>query len=197
MQQKAFFDGAVTKATTEGFDATFTISSSSVDRDGDRILPTALKSAAEAKSKLIALWQHKSDQPIGAWHNLRMVGNKLVADLRIAGSNLGLMIKALLADDVPLAASIGFMGGGSINEKGGIDWDDIELLECSVVSVPANADAQRREAALAVCKSFGLDPSLVIEQPEGPERSDRVSAAIERANRARAKANLMKRQSCH
>lgn len=130
----------------------FVLSTTGLDRDNDRIELDALKNAIKGKPKLLALWQHKTDQPIGFWDNLRIDGQKLLGDLKLAGTNLGLMVKELLDFGTPLGASVGFMGKGVFDEERmGINWEEIELLETSVVSCPANPEAMQ------IAKNFGYD----------------------------------------
>jgi HK97 family phage prohead protease len=200
LQKKTFAVG-LQKASSEGYDASFVMSSTGLDRDGDRISKAALE--AQVGKRPIALWQHRTDQVLGTWENVRLLGNKLVGDLKIAGTNLGMMVKALLADNVPLSASIGFMGTGDYDEeRRGINWKEIELLECSVVSVPANADAQRRELAARIAKSFDIDPSVVVDEfEEEPSSKIRKSsdanrtaeAVLANAKRQLAQTNLYMR----
>ena len=139
----------IKKSAIEGYDASFVMSASSPDRVNDTISPAAYKSVAG--SKLIALWQHKQDSPIGFWENLRQEGDRLVGDLKVANTNLGKMIKQLIDDGVPLGASIGFTGEGKRNEKGGVHFTALNLLECSIVSIPAHP------SAMQIAKSFGME----------------------------------------
>jgi HK97 family phage prohead protease len=179
---------ALEKSADTDFDARFVMSSTSLDRDQDTIDKAAL--AANAGKRLIALYAHKHDQPIGFWENVRMVGEKLVGDLKIASTNLGLMLKQLLAEDVPLAASIGFVGSATFNKEGGLHYKSIDIMECSLVAVPANPDAQR------IAKSFGVDLKSFEEQPCSPASglSSAAIAAISKARRAQATANLTVRK---
>lgn len=183
MHRKEF--NLVDKATPESPDAvgSWVISSTNYDRVNDRITAKAL--ASQVGKDLICLWQHSADQPIGKWTNLRMKGDKLIADLILAKTNLGMMIRELLAISTPLGASVGFRGKGEANTKGGIDFKEISLLETSVVSVPCNPDA------MAIAKNFGM--ASVIEDHPKPAHSGsnlqteaikRAKAAILAANRA-------------
>ena len=175
LQEKA----AATSADSVG---SWVISSDDYDRVNDRITTPALKSLVG--QDVICLWQHNPDQPIGVWKNLRMMGNKLAADLTLAETNLGKMIKELLSVGTPLAASVGFKGLGKKNEKNGIDFSQISLLETSIVSIPANA------AAMRIAKNFGItlqssegDPDLVASDRNPETVVDRAKAAILSANR--------------
>lgn len=140
----------IQKSDTEEFDAKFVMSAASPDRLKDTIDPAAYIPATKLKS-LIALWQHDSDKPIGFWKNLEIKGDKLVGHIKFASTNLAQMVKTLISDSVPLAASIGFRGKGEPNKVGGIHFKEMELLECSIVSVPAHPRAQQ------IAKSFGVD----------------------------------------
>lgn len=178
----------IEKADDSEFDARFIMSASSPDRVNDTIEPDAYKGAAR-KSKLIALWQHKADQPIGFWSNLKAEGDRLVGHLKISSTNLGEMIKQLIADGVPLGASIGFRGTGEPNKKGGIHFKTIELMECSVVSIPAHP------RAMQIAKSFDMQEFVEDRQSvpdeekpaSGPELTaeivGRAKAAILAANK--------------
>ena len=183
----------IEKSADPAFDARFVMSAATPDRMGDTIAPAAYKSAAANISKLIALWQHNADQPVGYWSNLKSVGDKLVGDLKLASTNLATMIKQLIADGVPLSASIGFRGEADIrrNDKGdaiGLHFKSIELLETSIVSVPAHP------RAVQIAKSFGLE-AVISPEPQAPavsgvkspEAIKRAKAAILAANRARRK----------
>jgi HK97 family phage prohead protease len=175
----------ITKAP--GSAGTFVLSSTALDRDQDTITIDALRSAAAKAGNLLCLWQHDRHQPIGYWEKLRVEGTKLLGDLRLASTNLGQMVTSLLTDDVPLASSIGFMGSGRPNDFGGITYNAIELLECSVVSVPANPQAVR------IAKNFGLDLSSMA-MPNGAVSCPAASQeAIHAAKRAVARTNLFLR----
>lgn len=161
----------VEKSADPAFDARFVMSAATPDRVGDTIAPDAYKKAAETHNKLIALWQHDADRPIGYWSNLKAQGDKLVGDLKLSATNLGLMIKQLLADGVPLAASIGFRGEADVRRdaKGnpiGLHFKTLDLLETSVVSVPAHPRAQQ------IAKSFGIEL-----KPENADPSSAGSSA--------------------
>ncbi|MET0462382.1 MAG: HK97 family phage prohead protease, partial [Chitinophagaceae bacterium] len=178
-----------------GNSGTFVLTSPTPDRDQDTITENAIKNAVKKLKRLMCLWQHKQDQPIGSWENLRMDGKRLLGDLKLASTNLGLMVRQLLEEDVPLAASIGFMGKGGWNDIGGIDFEEIELLECSVVSVPSNRDAVR------IAKSFGVDVAplggtgIILGPGIVSEPSAASIEAIRNAKRAIARVNLSRIRS--
>lgn len=166
MQHKSL-DVTIEKAKTPDYDARFVMSAASPDRVKDTIDPEAYKHALG--KKLIALWQHDRDQPFGFWHNLRIEAGKLIGDLKASSTNLGQMIKQLIADDVPLGASIGFRGRGEPNKIGGIHFTEMEILECSVVSVPAHP------RAVQLAKQFNV--TLTSKEDGGASAVSGVSVA--------------------
>lgn len=156
------------------------ISSPNYDRVNDRITLPALKS--QIGKDVLCLWQHSPDQPVGRWANLRMKGDKLVADLILAKTNLGMMIRELLAVQTPLGASIGFRGKAKENEKGGLDFSEISLLETSIVSVPCNAEA------VQIAKNFGL-ASVIEAPPDAAQSGITQNETVTRAKQAILLAN--------
>ena len=142
----------ITKSATDEYDARFVMSAATPDRVQDTIAPKAYE--ANVGKKIISLWQHDPDRPVGYWENVKMVGDKLVGDLKLSSTNLGLMIKQLIADDVPLGASIGFRGAGTQNKNGGVHFTKVDIFETSVVSIPAHP------RAMQIAKSFGMEEFL-------------------------------------
>lgn len=158
---KKSLDVEIQKSSEAGYDARFILSAGTPDRVNDTIdekayLPNLGKS-------LIALWQHNHDQPVGKWENLKVQGKQFIGDLKLASTNLGKMIKALLDDDIPLGASIGFSGRGEPNDKGGIHFDEIEIYETSIVSVPCH------QRAVRIAKSYGIDLPEVMSEDDNQD----------------------------
>lgn len=144
----------ITKSADPQFDADFIMSAASPDRMLDTIDPAAYDLAAAKITKLIALFNHNPNQIAGYWTNLKRQGDTLTGLIKFASTSLGQMLKTLVDDGVPLGASIGFTGRGEANAKGGIHFQEIDLLETSVVAVPAHP------RAVQIAKSFGI--SLLI-----------------------------------
>ena len=129
----------------------FTVSSENPDRVGDTFTPAALQKLARTHKKLIALFAHDHAKPVGYWSNFRVQGKRLIADLHLAETNLGLMLKKLVESDVPLMSSVGFSAVDySENKKGGYEFNDVDLHEISVVSVGMNPEAK------LIAKQFGF-----------------------------------------
>ena len=173
---------AIEKAASgSSYDARFVMSAATPDRVRDTIEPSAYKAAVK-QDRIIALWQHDHETPIGFWSDLKAEGDRLVGHLKIASTNLGLMIKQLIADGVPLSASIGFRGRGEANKDGGTNFTQIELLECSVVSVPAHP------RAVMIAKSFGLS-SVIEDAPEAAQSGITSNETVARARQTILRAN--------
>ena len=105
----------------------------------------------------IALWMHDTKTPIGTWENLRMSGENLVGSLRLASRDTSAFIDqiwSLLEQGILKAVSVGFRAGEvePIDAKdpwAGAILSQNELVECSLVSIPANHEALRRHIGAA------------------------------------------------
>lgn len=147
-----------TNASDVGEDFEFILSDESVDRMGDVILLSGWKLSAFKKNP-IALFGHQSAFPIGRWKNIRIEGDALRAKLEMAPEGTSQRIdeiRRLVAGGILKATSVGFkpIKHEPLDPEepyGGWRFLEQELVETSIVSVPANANA------LAVAK--GLDIS--------------------------------------
>lgn len=175
MTQKTVF-ARIEKSINSEYDATFVMSAADVDRTGDTIDPKAYED--NEREKMIALWQHNHDAPIGYWRHMRRKGKQFVGDLKLATTDLARMVKQLMDDDVPLMASIGFQAKEfEPNKEGGYLFKSIDIYECSVVSVGANP------AAIRIAKSYGYDVvnngqtvSFVKSMPALEAKTDQAKA---------------------
>ena len=153
MLQTKSFHAEIEKAASTDYDAAFIMSATAKDRDDDTFAAEALQAVADKTKKLIALWQHKSDQPIGYWEKVTFDGKKLKGYIKFASTRLADLAKQLINDDVPLGASIGFrVHDYDENKHGGLHFKEVDLFECSIVSVPAHQQAYQ------VAKNLGFDP---------------------------------------
>tara|TARA_R110000868_G_scaffold332147_2_gene593192 strand:- start:1709 stop:2383 length:675 start_codon:yes stop_codon:yes gene_type:complete len=128
----------------EGYGSTF----GNVDSYDDIVAPGAFKATLrefkKANKMPAMLWQHKSDEPIGVWTSMKE-------------DDSGLYVAGQLAVKTPQGATayelmkLGAVGGMSIGYKTKQSiWDDkkkirtlteLELMEVSVVTFPANTSA--------------------------------------------------------
>lgn len=143
------------KAENVKDDGTFTGYGSvfgNVDSYREIVAPGAFKSSIlrlkDAGEILPVLWQHDADKPIGGYtameedeRGLKMTGFLLKDDVALAREAYALM-KARVVKGL----SIGYYvpkGGDSFNEKTGIrTLHEVDLRETSVVTFPANQEAQ-------------------------------------------------------
>ena len=162
-------------------DLTFVLSDDTVDRYGDTIDAKGWELDWFRKNP-IALFGHDHDFPIGRWEDVRVEGSKLFARLVLAAEGTSARIdeiRGLIAQGILKAVSVGFKPVESELMSGGVRFIRQELLECSVVGVPANP------AALAVARSLHVSPETIRqafgEQADGrqsvPSRSLGVNAA--------------------
>lgn len=137
----------------------YVLSDATVDRYGDIIDPAGWQ-LANFKHHPIALFNHTSDYIVGTWENVRVESGKLLATLKLAEegtSELVNYIRSLFRQGILKAVSVGFrplaeepLGDGSY----GVRYTKSELVECSLVAVPANPNA------LQVARSLNLSPRL-------------------------------------
>ncbi len=119
------------------------------DRMGDEIMPGAFKSA---KAPLPLLAFHRPDDPIGVWESitetpkgLAVSGRLLVDDLARARE-----VRALVKSGACTGLSIGFVTKSATARRGGgRTIKSVELVEISLVSVPAHPGARVSSAKTA------------------------------------------------
>ena len=126
----------------------FVMSTDSLDRHGDIVRQDGWE-LKKFKGNPIALFGHDHSFPIGNWKNVRVEAGRLVGELQFAArgtSNRIDEIRSLVEQRVLKAVSVGFrvLEYTPIDKSdpwGGWDITRSELLETSVVSVPAQQDA--------------------------------------------------------
>jgi len=116
----------------------------------------------------IALWMHHSAQPIGVWERIRLEGDVLRARLVLAAAGTSQLVDELrgfVEQRILRACSVGFHPGKAEPldpEKpwAGYRLSKNRLVEASLVSVPANADALNTTKSMFFC-------------PQGTRRCDK------------------------
>ena len=140
----------------------FVLSDATVDRYGDIVEPAGWKLAAFKKNP-IALFAHRSDFPIGKWSDVRVENGKLIGKLNLAKRGTSYRLDELIGlveQGVLRAVSVGFIPRKSEpmdpdNPYKGTRYLESELLETSLVSVPANP------SALSLAKSMNVSDEIL------------------------------------
>jgi HK97 family phage prohead protease len=160
------------------------------------------------KKNPLALLNHSSSFPIGTWKNVRVESGALRGTLHLAPKGTSPRhdeVRALIDAKILVGLSVGFVPIESAPiANGGFRHTKMELMECSVVSIPAN------ENALMRCRSLGIsnetqrllfkETSSIAQRIRGYRRSirnlkDRVARETNpktRASFTRAIAHLEK-----
>lgn len=129
------------------------ISTGSVDRDRDRVFPQGGKLENYLRNPIVQ-WGHNYYEPwatIGRSRTLEVNESGIVADfeLRPAANDADpqSIILLLWEQEFVRTASIGFKPETAVpNDLGGYDFTSWDLLEWSLVPIPANQDALRLAA---------------------------------------------------
>jgi len=151
----------------------FVLSDETPDRMSDVIMSDGWD-LTNFKRNPIALFGHRSDFPIGKWRGLRVENKQLrgFLDLAPAGTSERIdEIRKLIEADILQATSVGFRPIES-KPRPETDWGlfytKAELVETSVVAVPANPNA------LAVAKSLNISSATLDFVFAGKGRRDRA-----------------------
>jgi HK97 family phage prohead protease len=162
----------LTKEPASGNDSlikTFTISTTSVDREGDRLLANwDLNNYNKGGS---VLWghdyrrtpEHVVAAPIATWQEGEALKSRAKFTTREVNP-IGFMVHQLIEYGALRSASVGFLPKEwrIVDDDGrmGYDFEKLELLEWSVVPVPANPEA------LVAAKQHGVDLEPLAEWTE-------------------------------
>jgi HK97 family phage prohead protease/HK97 family phage major capsid protein len=149
----------------------FVLSDGSVDRMGDVVEPSGWQ-LDRLKSDPVVLFNHNRDQIVGRWTDVRVKDGKLLGRIVWAKSNkwpMGQYIRDLVREGVLRTVSVGFqpiakepLTKDASPHHGPFRFTKHELLECSIVSVPANPNA------LALSKDYPRDVlAEVFRKPAG------------------------------
>jgi HK97 family phage major capsid protein/HK97 family phage prohead protease len=139
----------------------FILSDETVDRVGDVIAADGWQ-LSNFKRNPIALFGHDQGFPIGTWADIKKGAGKLIARLEPALKGTSQRIDeiiSLIEQRILRAVSVGFRPIEYEPRDGGrgLRYIRQELLETSVVSVPANP------ASLAVAKSLNISDATMAE----------------------------------
>jgi HK97 family phage prohead protease/HK97 family phage major capsid protein len=154
----------------------FVMSDGSIDRMGDVIEPNGWV-LDHFKNHPIALWNHRTDQVIGTWKDVRIESGQLRGRLQWADAGTSPRIdelRKLHEQKILRAVSVGFrpvekkpLNDDADKYFGPFRFMKSELLECSLVAVPANPNA------LSTAKSLGISSDVLDEVFRKPADKDR------------------------
>jgi len=180
-KQFAFKAGNVSDdGTFDGYGSVF----GNVDSYGEIVAPGAfadsLKLIKASGDPLPALWQHNSNQPIGGYdvleedeRGLKVAGWLLTKEIPLAAQ-----AHALMKRRVVKGLSIGYyVDSSTMDEKTGIrTLNKLDLREISIVTFPANAEAQidAVKSRLDTCKSL-KEIETLLREAGGFSRADATS----------------------
>ena len=139
----------------------YVLSDETPDRMGDVIMADGWD-LTDFQKNPVALFGHQSSlPPIGKWKNLRVVDKQLRGHLELAAAGTSPRIdeiRKLVDADILRAVSVGFRPKESRprpESDYGVFFTKAELMETSLVSVPANPNA------LAIAKSLNISPATI------------------------------------
>jgi HK97 family phage prohead protease len=181
---------------SEGNGLSFILSDATPDRMGDVIEATGWD-LINFKKNPVALFNHNPNFPIGKWHNLRIQGGELRGDLRLAPLGTSPRhdeIRRLVDADILRAVSVGFLPRQSepLTKNGsGVRFKSVELVETSLVSIPANPNA------LAVAKSLNIsrDTVAVVFAGKGNEKDQSLQRRGSNGGQADQKTSHQRRET--
>jgi HK97 family phage prohead protease len=144
-------------------EAEMVVSTPGVDSMGDRVVPEGVQLARFRRNPVL-LWGHDAHTlPIGTVTQLTVEPRRgLRARWRwLAGDEFAARVKNAWDQGIIRAASIGFLPLESTpNDRDGYDHRQWELMEISLVAIPANAEATRQLKALGLTS---VQPNALLD----------------------------------
>ncbi|MEJ6847537.1 phage major capsid protein [Sinorhizobium fredii] len=155
---------AAKQSDTDPFE--YVLSDETVDRYGDVISADGWDlSNFSADRNPMALFNHNQNAIVGTWENVRVdrKGKRLLGRLKLAAQGTSRLVdevRRLVEQKILRAVSVGFrpLKSEPFDDKADPDWGPFrylrqELVECSLVAVPANPNA------LQIARSYGALPA--------------------------------------
>src|SRR5262245_25425670 len=170
----------------------YVLSDATLDRVGDVIEPAGWE-LDNFKKNPVALFSHNPDWPVGKWADVRVEKGRLLGRLELLDPvtpllrHVGEAVKA----GVLRAVSVGFVPLEDEPLKGsnsGRRYMRSELVEASLVSVPANPNA------LAIAKSLGLPPELIFGEFAGRGQAGSIGGLAGASNSKRKSQTMTPRE---
>jgi HK97 family phage prohead protease len=157
----------------------FVVSTDTVDRSNDTIAQDGWDLKSYRRNPVVLAFHDASNWPVGKATKIGVEGGKLVAEVLFADTHEGRKAQALVDAGMLKATSVGFLpteSKMSMERKGGYDFTKQQLMEFSVVPVPANPDC-------LICMS--ADEARKERKAEAQELLDRIKAEDAKAAKAK------------
>jgi len=179
------FESEIKSSETDERGMTFTISTASVDRMGDTIAVDGWKLDNYRKNPVV-LWGHDaSSLPLGKASKVWIEGGKLKAAVEFTPkgtSRFNDTVMEMLKGKFLNATSVGFQPlkydfSEDPQRRFGIDFIEQELLEFSVVSIPANPEAlmDARSAGIDIEPMLDFHADQIVKSSEGQRLTELVA----------------------
>ncbi len=172
----------VEQIKAEGDDRKFKViaTTSAVDRH-DEIIEAEAWNFKNFLENPVILWGHQSSElPIGIATKVYQEGDKTIVEGIFASKEANPkaeQVKLLYDEKMIKTVSVGFIGNSyKTEQRDGVEilvWTDVELLELSFVSVPANPEA------LSLLKKKGLK-NEVVEEKTIEKRVERLEKKVDK-----------------
>jgi len=177
-KQRAYFAGQVVKAGGET--AELLISTEAVDREGDRLIATGAQLDSYLRNPVVLYAHDQRSIPVGRATDVRKIpGRGVRAAWRwLEGDPFADRVRNAWDQGVLNAASVGFLPREwDRNDAGGFDFTAWELLEFSIVPVPANPEAVRTLKVLGL-SGFGTARSSDVRVEITPAQLERLTRRL-------------------
>lgn len=188
------FDTEIKASETDARTLIFTISTATVDRMGDTIAVEGWKLDNYRKNPVV-LWGHDSDSlPIGRAGKVWIEDKKLKSEVQFTPAGMARfndtvfdMLKAKFLN----ATSVGFQPikyafVDDPERRFGIDFLEQELLEFSIVSIPANPEAliEARAAGINIEPMIDAYAEQIVKASEGEKLNTILARLAEKCGMA-------------
>lgn len=165
----------------------FRLSSEVLDRHRDRVKASSVKTENFNKNPVL-LWNHQDWEPAIGTAKVYQEGNEWFMEPTFDGiGERSKEVAAKVAAGTLRSCSMRFRFlKYSFNEEGGLDYEEVELLEASITNVPGNQEALRVKNQNPTPQQQSTTIPTPPPQPEGTAKKaleqadmDAIAAAIE------------------
>lgn len=165
---KHIISGAIKSIDEKNRTVTFVVSDGNVDRHGESLNPNGWM-VKNYMNNPVVLFGHKYDElPIGKTIKFWVENaNEVLATIEMATHEYAEKVWTLIKGGFLKATSVGFIPK-ELDEKGEFTWSQMELLEISVVPIPANPRALAKDI-LGVYKALEKETGEKLLEKETEE----------------------------